>query len=443
MKYEAERPARDVDAALRQSLEEVRRAEKNCVLWFAEVHRRRLFRELGFGSIYQYAEIRLGFSRPRTAQYLKLADSLSSLPRLRRSLEEGRTTWTKAREIVRVATAKTEASWVDKAERCSRRELERSVAAVKAAARRTRSAPGQGAIPMTSANGSALAGAAATSLPVALSLMAVSTVSADGAPANSAPADRVSANGASARGRGAGVDSIADDPAEVPVTISFRLTPVQLARYEALVEKARKLGNKETPADLLLAGFESLVETACSRKTCHQERGAGRLGTVSPVKESQAKSSKAKSFQSPAVSSGQRDLAVAVPHPFPRGNYRAPYEVHISVCPVCESGRVHTNRGTRRVGLEQLRAVACDSRTRRDGGPNRSTIPPRKRRAVLDRDGHRCVAAGCGSARFLEVHHRRPRGHGGTNDLDNLVTLCAGCHRATHRHEGGLDPLRN
>lgn len=43
-----------------------------------------------------------------------------------------------------------------------------------------------------------------------------------------------------------------------------------------------------------------------------------------------------------------------------------------------------------------------------------------------------CRAPGCGRTRFLHAHHVRPWSRGGTTDLDNLVLLCGGCHRALH-----------
>jgi len=51
------------------------------------------------------------------------------------------------------------------------------------------------------------------------------------------------------------------------------------------------------------------------------------------------------------------------------------------------------------------------------------------RTKVLKRDGYRCVR--CGSTELLDVHHRIARQHGGTDDLDNLETLCRKCHQDT------------
>lgn len=41
-----------------------------------------------------------------------------------------------------------------------------------------------------------------------------------------------------------------------------------------------------------------------------------------------------------------------------------------------------------------------------------------------------CVC--CGSVGRLEVHHIRPVALGGTDDMHNLIGLCASCHKAIH-----------
>ncbi len=49
---------------------------------------------------------------------------------------------------------------------------------------------------------------------------------------------------------------------------------------------------------------------------------------------------------------------------------------------------------------------------------------------MLNRDNHSCRY--CGSSFQLQPHHRKFRSQGGGDTLDNLVTLCAKCHRAVH-----------
>jgi hypothetical protein len=62
------------------------------------------------------------------------------------------------------------------------------------------------------------------------------------------------------------------------------------------------------------------------------------------------------------------------------------------------------------------------------------------REAVLVRDGTMCVT--CGAWREsagLQVHHKKHKGHPdfGSDDLDNLETLCSSCHDKKHGRKIG------
>ena len=58
------------------------------------------------------------------------------------------------------------------------------------------------------------------------------------------------------------------------------------------------------------------------------------------------------------------------------------------------------------------------------------------RRTVFDRDGYRCRA--CGRPGRLECDHVTPLHRGGDRwDMDNLQTLCRGCHIAKTQREAG------
>ena len=54
------------------------------------------------------------------------------------------------------------------------------------------------------------------------------------------------------------------------------------------------------------------------------------------------------------------------------------------------------------------------------------------RRAVFRRDGGKCRVPGCRHAVYTDVHQLVRRSEGGKHSLDNLVTLCAAHHHATH-----------
>jgi 5-methylcytosine-specific restriction endonuclease McrA len=53
-------------------------------------------------------------------------------------------------------------------------------------------------------------------------------------------------------------------------------------------------------------------------------------------------------------------------------------------------------------------------------------------RQVLERDGWRCQV--CGSMQNLQVHHLKFRSRSGSDEEQNLITLCAECHEQIHSH---------
>lgn len=68
-----------------------------------------------------------------------------------------------------------------------------------------------------------------------------------------------------------------------------------------------------------------------------------------------------------------------------------------------------------------------------------SGYPPdweRRKRATHIRNDWTCQECGGlggpNGSHELHAHHIVPLSEGGSNDLDNLVTLCAGCHSETH-----------
>ena len=54
-----------------------------------------------------------------------------------------------------------------------------------------------------------------------------------------------------------------------------------------------------------------------------------------------------------------------------------------------------------------------------------------RRKAVLHRDNYTCQCCGKKNCR-LEVHHIRFKSNGGTDDEENLITLCEDCHKGVH-----------
>ncbi|MBE6487028.1 MAG: hypothetical protein E7Z85_09340 [Methanosphaera stadtmanae] len=76
----------------------------------------------------------------------------------------------------------------------------------------------------------------------------------------------------------------------------------------------------------------------------------------------------------------------------------------------------------------------------------RQSIPDRIRHEVFKRDGYRCRECGASleEGATLEIDHIIPVANGGTNDIDNLQTLCKKCNRGKYTDEwiGGETDLK-
>jgi 5-methylcytosine-specific restriction endonuclease McrA len=316
-------------------------AEHNAVVCFAEVLSRRLYQELGYTSIQQYARVELKFSDSRTGDFVRLARRLAELPVLRAAVADGSVGYTKAREIITVASSRTEAQWVATARSQSRSALAAKVKQVRQKAARRRGV---------------------TSVPGQLPLL---------------------------------TETISAEEREVPVRVCLEMTPEQYVRYEALVAGLAGAG----------AGNGDRIEALLQ----------GLAGTVSRLSE---------------VSHSSYDEAT------PRGV--PPVQVVIHQCPTCDEAVLPTNRGELPITQRELARLKEDAQVLDGNGRNISAIPPALRLKTLARDRHRCAAPGCRHTHFLHVHHRLPREQGGRNELDNLVTLCAGCHRLLHRRQPAI-----
>lgn len=206
-------PAPRVHAALEIALKDLQQAEHNAVLWFSEIARRRLYRELGYATIHLYAEKSLGFSRSKTYRFLRLTEDLERLPVLRQAVAEGAISWTKACEVANVAMIGTEVAWVEKARRSTVRELRRDIGRARAKTRR-RHAQQPELLPATGHLPEAAAG----------------------------------------------------------ITVTLKLQPTAAARFDRLLEVIQKRGEAGSREDLILSAPD-LMSSQKSRR-CHSDSGS-------------------------------------------------------------------------------------------------------------------------------------------------------------------------
>ena len=126
--------AQDAHSALKQAVKTMAQAKHCAVIWFQEIVTRKLYRDLGYASIYLYADRELGFSASKTTNFLKLSRTLTDLPQLKKELADGEIGYTKACEVIKVASQENVEQWLEEARRTPRRELAKKVARAKKAA---------------------------------------------------------------------------------------------------------------------------------------------------------------------------------------------------------------------------------------------------------------------------------------------------------------------
>ncbi len=229
--FRPDQPATTVSDALKQAIHTMDKARHCAVLWFSDIMTRDLYRDLGYPSIQLYAHKELGFSMTRTGDYIRMARKLDDLPAVKRSLATGKLGYTKAREIIKVATPATEKTWVQLAQKTSRRQLEQKVARVRSRATVKRRNPDQVEL-----------------LPLDKSEGQLAT--------------------------------------EVPVRVQLEMTPEQFARYEALLEKIAKQGTVGNLLDHILAVPNTLIRPVTKPGQLKSNSSANMSATSTPTPKS-------------------------------------------------------------------------------------------------------------------------------------------------------------
>ena len=330
-KFHPGQPAQKVDFLLKSSLEIKDKAHQCSLDWFGEIFNRKLFLELGYASINQYAKTELNFSQSKIGHYISLTRKLEKLPRLKSSLSKGELGYTVARVVADVADSSNEQDWVDFAKMNSRRTVEDEVKRARRAAK-DKAALQPAFLPQ---------------------------------PNPKAP------------------------QAVLPVRVNFEMTPIQFARFEMLWENIRK--NRSISSDKVSALLE-IMDGFLDQQPDHESEKSAPRGALSKPSS----------------------------------------QIYIHHCPECGSSNVQTSKGELEIEKQEFERLQGDCQISGPHRPNKTSIPPSKRREVFAKARHKCETPGCNHTRFLEIHHIVPRSEGGSNDIRNMKLLCSACHRLAH-----------
>lgn len=120
--------ARQVSDQLLAARRRQRQADHEVARLLVEMADDELFRALGYARLVEYTTQVLELTPRVTRDLLRLGRRLADLPRLDAAMAAGDLDWTKARELLRVATPANEEDWIRRAREVPSRELERLVA---------------------------------------------------------------------------------------------------------------------------------------------------------------------------------------------------------------------------------------------------------------------------------------------------------------------------
>ena len=343
----------------------------------------RLYRRLGHVSMHEYMEAHLGYTRHTANERLRTARELLALPKLREAYRSGELSFTAVRELTRVVTPTTEEAFLAAAEGKTAGEVQQLV-----------SGRGKGDTPETAPD------------PRLARRRVVLELSAE-------------EHAMWSRMRTLVADQLGH---HVEDGVLVRMLAGLVA--ESDVERPR--ANPTEVADAVTSA-EPVDAVAPTEEVRENDAGGdGRVATVGSI---------AALTLHAARGTARASLAQRKPRATPPSLLHA-----VSTCARCMT-TVAVTAGTEAplTGAERSR-IDCDALrigdVSEEGGRVRSAVPAATRLKVFVRDRFRCAVPGCRSRRCLEVHHIVPRSLGGTNELSNLILLCAGHHHL--HHEGKL-----
>lgn len=113
VELEAGLSAQEVDRRVARAHRAGDMGARALAFYLVDIADRGVYQEFGFHSVERYAEMRYHIRPPTTRSYLSTGRALQELPEIDEAFCGGRLFWSQVRELARVATAETEAEWIE------------------------------------------------------------------------------------------------------------------------------------------------------------------------------------------------------------------------------------------------------------------------------------------------------------------------------------------
>ena len=122
---------KQIDQKALKAASEFRQTEADLLSVIIEVDRDKVFRKMGYNSLYQYVHKRLKISESQTYAFISVARKSHQVPRLKEAIKDGKLTISKAKRITSVINKDNQEKWLKIAAQKNQRNLEREVALAK------------------------------------------------------------------------------------------------------------------------------------------------------------------------------------------------------------------------------------------------------------------------------------------------------------------------
>jgi hypothetical protein len=352
---------------------------------------------------------------------VRIGRALRELPQIEAAFIAGELSYSRVREVTRVAQPDTELAWLACARDLDMRTLERRVAGTAEELARRRQLDETTVEFLRSAN------RAPEPFDAAGTHFGQATAEPRGAADGSVEAYDVAGaqfGEATAKSRGAADGSVeAYDAASAHAPSSARGSAAERASRVASREQAR-MHTRWLDHDALRVTFElpaevwALLERALEGA---RQRAATPLGDAE------------------ALAAIVRDALASQNQTADASDPRC--SVVVYECARCGKSELDTGVGGFELEPAAAATLGCGARevelAREGRGVQRGgPLPAAIRRAVLLRDRCRCRVPGCHRRRYVDVHHLVARADGGDHSRSNCITLCSTHHRRLH--EGKL-----
>jgi hypothetical protein len=382
----------DVDRELRSIARQQSGLDAELMRVLREAERVRLWQHLGCVSMMEYLERVFGYS-PRVAQErLRTARKLEELPELAAALEEHELPFSAVRELTRIATQSTDATWREAARGKSLREIEEMVSGLA-----------EGDLPTSRKKPE----------------LQVSRLSYDRVPPSTRARERQLRQLIDAE-RGERLD----DAAFIATVFEIAIDAMARGYAEPNVEADGEYGavTSANAEDGAVTGVKEEDRGAAGVK--EEDRGAA--GVNEKDRSAMGVNEKDRAASNAAIRPSLGATGVAG---------RAKFQVVVYQCSSCSAGKQLGAGVQFDIDVADVERAHCDAEHVSALAPGRVTqdIPAKVRRFVELRDGNRCRIPGCRSTRCLELHHIEHREHGGGHEPENIVSICGGHHDAHHR----------